>query len=178
MPVFVCFLRGVNVGGNNKIKMADLKSLCEEAGLSDVSTYLQSGNIVFRSKKKTGVEDLVRKALHARTGVDVAVVLRTPAELRAVIEHNPIADAENPSRLLVTFLDGPLSADAKALLERERVEGEILQFAAREIYTYYPDGAGNSRMANAMTDRKLKVTPTGRNWNTVTALAEMAAALE
>jgi uncharacterized protein (DUF1697 family) len=178
MPVFICFLRGVNVGGNNKIKMADLKALCETAGLSDVSTYLQSGNVVFRSKKKTGVEDLVRKALHARTGIDVAVVLRTPAELRAVIEHNPITDAPNPSRLLVTFLSDVLSVEAKALLERERVEGEQLHFAAREIYAYYPEGAGNSRLANAMTDRKLKVTPTARNWNTVTALAAMGEALE
>jgi uncharacterized protein (DUF1697 family) len=178
MAVYAGLLRGVNVGGNQKLKMAELKSLCEEAGLTDVSTYLQSGNVVFRTRKKTGVAELLRKALHARTGLDVSILLRTPAELREVIARNPVKGEPNPSRLLLVFLSDALSDDAKAMLQRERAGREELHFAPRELYTYYPDGVADSRLANAITDRKLKVACTARNWNTVTALAELAGRLE
>lgn len=178
MAVFVCLLRGVNVGGNQKLKMAELKELCEQAGLTDVATYLQSGNVVFRSRKKTGVGDLVRKSLRERTGLDVSIILRTPAEMRDVIERNPISGETNPSRLLVVFLGDELSDDAKAMLLRERAGAEQLHFGEREIYTYYPDGAGVSRLANAISDKRLKVPCTARNWNTVVALAEMSGKLE
>ncbi|MEA2489090.1 MAG: hypothetical protein QOH21_882, partial [Acidobacteriota bacterium] len=165
MPVFIGLLRGVNVGGNHKLKMAELKALCESAGLTDVSTYLQSGNVVFRTRAaRAAAAERVKTALRERTGLDVAVVLRTPAELRAVIDANPITGDPNPSRLLVAFLSEEPTAEAKALLERERVADEQLHFAGREIYSYYPEGAGTSRLANAMTDRKLKVTCTARNW--------------
>jgi len=173
MPSFIAFLRGVNVGGNKKLPSSDLKAACEAIGLENVRTYLASGNVVFRARAANAkrIEDAIRE----HTGVETRVVLRTAAELKEAIDATPFTDGaeRNPSALLVTFLDGPLSKDAKAFLQ-SLVNGEELHIGKRELYVYYGAGINDSKLANSMTEKKLGVVPTARNWNTVNALLKMA----
>ncbi|HYH06173.1 MAG TPA: DUF1697 domain-containing protein [Thermoanaerobaculia bacterium] len=180
MPVFIAMLRGVNVGGHQKLTSAALKEVCESAGFTAVRTYLQSGNVVFAStsRSRTAIASRLRAALAKRTGVDVAVLLRTPADFRAVIDENPMSGAaeEQPNRFLVAFLEKPLDAKTKALLERERNDPERLHFGRLELYAYLPAGSGTSKLGNVLTAKRLGVDCTTRNWNTVTALLALAEA--
>lgn len=174
---FICLIRGVNVGGNKLLKMDALRSLCAAICVKGAKTYLQSGNVVFRSGLDRGVlarriEDGIRRA----TGFEAKVILRTASEMRAVIAANPFTAGpqRNPKALLVAFLGGSISKDAKALLQKLRIESEELHFGDQELYLYLPGGIADSKLSNALTEKKLGVNVTARNWNTVNALLEMA----
>jgi uncharacterized protein (DUF1697 family) len=177
MTAFICFLRGVNVGGNKMLKMNALKALCEPIGLRDAKTYLQSGNVVFRSDEKDravltrNIEDGIRK----KSGLEVKIILRTADELRKVIAANPLPpENRNPSALLVAFLGGPIAKDAKAFLTSLKIPSEELHFGKEELYLYLPQGIAGSKLSNALTEKKVGVNVTARNWNTVNALLKMA----
>lgn len=161
MASFVAFLRGINVGGKNLIPMATLKASCESAGLTDVRTYLQSGNVLFTTTRKDPAR-LIEKALER----DVKVIVRTIDELRAVIAKNPFGDEAktDPGRLVVIFLEREPSA------KLEWPGPEVIKPAGRELYIYYPDGQGRSKLTNAYIEKKLGMRGTARNWNTVTKL--------
>jgi uncharacterized protein (DUF1697 family) len=175
---FVCLLRGVNVGGNNLLKMDVLRSLCESVGVTGAKTYLQSGNVVFRSGvSPAALAKKIEEAIRIAAGFESKVILRTAAELRDVIAANRFTGCE-PGRLLVAFLGGPIAEDAKALLMKLKSGREEIQFADREIYLNLPDGAGVSKLAAALTEKKIGVTVTARNWNTVNALLKMAEDIE
>ena len=177
MSTVVALLRGVNVGGHKKLRMSDLKSVCETIGLQNVQTYLQSGNVVFRGGRGSlpAIARRIETALQERAGVEARVILRTAADLRHVVAGNPFSIARDPSRLLVAFLDGELSHEAQAALQKAaEAGGEELHFAGREIYIYFPEGAGTSKLMNAMTEKKLGVAATTRNWNSVNALLRLA----
>jgi uncharacterized protein (DUF1697 family) len=180
MPVFIALLRGINVGGHKKVRMSDLKAICDTIGLEDVQTYLQSGNVVFSSRRAaTGaLARSIETALQERAGVEARILLRTTAELRNVVAGNPFKGERDPSRLMVAFLDGELTKEAKAALQKAAADDEELHFAVREVYIYFPEGAGNSKLMGAMTEKKLGVAATTRNWNTVTALLRLAEAAE
>ena len=174
---FICLIRGVNVGGNKLLKMDALRALCDAIGLKDAKTYLQSGNVVFRSSLDRGVlakriEEGIRKA----TGFEAKVILRTADEMRDVIAANPFTAGpqRNPKALLVAFLGGSISKDAKALLQKLKIESEELYVGDRELYLYLPAGIADSKLSNALTEKKIGVNVTARNWNTVNALLEMA----
>jgi len=175
MTTYICFLRGVNVGGNNLLKMAELKLLFDALRLRDAKTYLQSGNVVFRSDEKDRevlkrrIEDGIRK----KWGVEVKIILRTTDELRKVIAANPLPEDCNPKALLVAFLGGPIANAAKALLTSLKIASEELHFSKQELYLYFPDGIAASKLSNALTEKKLGVNVTARNWNTVNALLTM-----
>jgi uncharacterized protein (DUF1697 family) len=169
MTQFIGFIRGINVGGNNMLPMATLKSACESAGLTDVSTFLQSGNVIFRSTKKDPAP-LIKKALD----LDVKVIVRSVDELRKVIEKNPFGSDRNPSALIVVFLDGTPSKEAQAALLAAHKGPEEIHFAGRELFIYYGEGMGRSKLTNAVIERKLGLSGTARNWNTVTKLLELA----
>jgi uncharacterized protein (DUF1697 family) len=169
MAVFVALLRAVNVGGTGKLPMAELRALCETAGFENVQTYIQSGNVVFTSELGAAkVQQKLERALHESMGKPVGVHLRTPTELEDVLERNPFKRAE-PNRLLVLFLDRAVPKDALAGLEipgREKVEA-----SGREIFIYYPDGMGRSKLKIPLA----KVA-TGRNLNTVKKMLELGRA--
>lgn len=171
MPTYIGLLRGVNVGGNKMIRMSDLKSICESLGLKNVRTYLQSGNVVF-SGKRGGLEEAIREA----TGVETKVIVRTPAEMRAVVESNPFPEKaqREPSRLLVYFLDQPLTAEGEAALRSTAAGGDEVHVAGREVYVYFGSGVAGSKLMALLTGKKLGAAATGRNWNTVTALLRLA----
>lgn len=163
MTKYVALLRAINVGGTGKLAMADLVALCREAGLSDPKTYIQSGNVVFGSRLgEAKVRATLEKALHAKLGKPVAVLVRDAAELQQVLADNPF-DQMPPNRVIVVFL--PESPPDDALAGTVAPGGEELHLRGRHLYIYFPNGQGRS---------KLKVPfareGTARNINTVTKL--------
>jgi uncharacterized protein (DUF1697 family) len=171
MTAYVALLRAINVGGTGKLPMAELSALCEKAGFFDVATYIQSGNVVFRSQRgEASVKKRLEQALAERMGKPVGVHVRTREELEAVLQHNPFASAP-PNRVVVFFLEAPLTSSALAAVEPPG--GEEVRAHGRELFVHYPLGQGQSRLA-----LPVQKTGTGRNLNTVQKLAEMLAALE
>jgi len=168
---FVALLRAVNVGGTGKLPMTDLEALCEKAGFTGVRTFIASGNVVFASPRS---EAEVKATLEARladyAGKPIPVMVRTAAEMAAVRDSNPFPKAP-PNRTVAVFLDAPPPADAA-----EKAVGgqsEVLALGKRELYVYYPDGMGQSKLRIPAA-----ATGTARNMNTVAKLAEMAADLQ
>jgi uncharacterized protein (DUF1697 family) len=182
MPVVVSLLRAVNVGGRNLIKMEALCALYSSLGLRDVQTYVQSGNVVFRSEARD-IERLsgkIENAIEEDFGFRPAVISRTTAELREVIARNPFGarrDVE-PNKLLVTFLTGIPTREARASALQIECAPEELCVEARELYIYYANGMGRPKLSVALLEKKLQVQGTGRNWNTVQRLLELAEMLE
>jgi uncharacterized protein (DUF1697 family) len=180
--VVISLLRGVNVGGKNKIKMDAFRALLESLGLRDVQTYVQSGNAVFRAKDGD-LGKLARRietAIEREFGFRPDVICRTTAEWRDAIARNPFAGRKGiePGKLLVIFLSGHPEEAACAKVRAIKANPEELHLDGREIYIYFPDGAGRSKLPWASLDKMLKVAATGRNWNSVMKLLEMAEALE
>ena len=182
MTVVVCMLRGVNLASSNRIRMDALRTLCESLGHRDVATYVQSGNVVFR----TAVRDLAKIARRIEDGIESTfgfrcdVVLRTPGELRDIVAANPFAGRSgiDPSKFLITFLAREPGAEAQAKLRAVDIAPEELYIHGREIYIYFPNGLARPKLPSGLIDRTVKMPCTGRNWNTVTKLLEMAQALE
>lgn len=172
----IVLLRGINVGGHRRVPMADLRALLAGLGYDGARTYLQSGNVVLESASSP---DQVRRAIEREIkdelDLDVAIFVRTRDELAEVIAKNPLGDvARDPSRYLVSFL----SAEPDATLVREAaavdVRPEQFVVSGREIYAWHPDGVHASKLAKVLSERRLGVTATARNWNTVTKLLELA----
>ena len=182
MTVVISMLRAVNLGGHNKIKMEALRALYESLKFEDVATFIQSGNVVFRTKEqdlgKVGkkIGDGIEKTFRFRPNV----ILRTAEEMRGVIARNPFADRKDvePNRLLVWFLASEPDAEArkKALAVAAGVKEanpEELRMDGREIYIYFPNGMARPKLSMPAVERALKVSGTGRNWNSVLKLMEM-----
>jgi uncharacterized protein (DUF1697 family) len=181
MTVVISLLRGVNVGGHAKIKMDALRELYAALGLTTAQTLLQSGNVVFKAKASElpRLAGRLESAIEERFGCRPQVMLRTAAGLNKTLAANPFHGRTdlNPSGLLVLFLGSQPSAEARAstlALPRNREE---LVFAGGELFAYFPDGIGMSRLASGMIERTLKIATTGRNWNTVNKLSAIAAGL-
>jgi uncharacterized protein (DUF1697 family) len=171
MPNYVGLLRAVNVGGTGNLAMTDLRRLCESAGLSCVKTYIQSGNVVFKSALgEAKVKAKVEKALTAKMGKPFFAMIRTAAELRSVVKRNPFKGAA-PHQLVVVFLDEAPAKDALAGLVipgREKVS-----LSGREVFIHYPDGMGRSKLKIPFAQ-----SGTRRNLNTVQKLATMGEELD
>jgi uncharacterized protein (DUF1697 family) len=181
VTVFIAFLRAVNVGGRNTIRMEALRALCADLGLRDPTTHLQSGNLIFASDARDPAR-LARRledAIEAGHGFRTSVILRTAPEWAAVIARSPFADRReiSPSRLHVMVL-----ADAPGKPARQRLLAldfgpEEVRFGAREIYIHYPNGVGRSKLTNALIEKTLATAGTTRNWNTATKLHDLATRL-
>ena len=171
MNVYIALLRAINVGGTGALPMAELRSICEEIGFEAVKTYIQSGNVVFRSSLgEKAVRERLEKALEAKMGKAPGVILRSAGEMRAVAQSSPFPHAK-PNFMLVTFLPEPPAKDALDALSAPG--GEEVEIIGREIHIHFPEGSGKSKL-------KLPALKTGtaRNLNTVRKLAEMATELE
>ena len=168
MARVVALLRGVNVGGNRKLSMAELRDTLAAAGYGDVRTHLQSGNVILETAKRPAT---LERELGELLGVQV--VVRTHDELVDVVARDPFGDiATNGSHYFVTFLSGPVH-EVPGL---ESGDGELFVVSGREIYAWLPDGVHRSKRAQLLTEGKLGVVPTTRNWNTVTKLVELTQA--
>ena len=182
MTTFVDLLRAVNVSGQNRLPMAELRAALEEAGFERVETYVQSGNVVCDAPG--GEPDAHAAAVHdliaGRFGLDVVVLALTAAELAGVAAANPFAaedPAVDPKWLHVTFLATPAAAAAFEALKLPAAEGEaaVLSSGGRLVYLRLPHGYGRTKLTNAWFERALKTPATTRNWRTVQTLDELAA---
>jgi uncharacterized protein (DUF1697 family) len=170
MTAYIALLRAVNVGGTGKLPMAELKAMCEQAGFAKVKTYIASGNVVFlSSKSETQVKKILEAALAGYAGKPVGVMVRTAAEMAAVAAANPFPDAPS-NKTMAIFLDAPPPANTMAGVTN--CSNEQIRLGLREIYVYYPDGSGQSKLKIAAAKNG-----TSRNMNTTTKLAEIAAGL-
>ena len=172
----IALLRGINVGGKNKLPMKDLAALFREAGCEDVRTYIQSGNVLFRAgaTPAEGIPSLISASIQDRFGYRVPVVTRTAAELRATVEANPFAGAE-ADKLLVLFLADPPDPERVEALDPNRSPGDEFAVVGREVFLHCPNGFARSKLTNSYFDSALSTTSTGRNWRTVGKLLELAA---
>lgn len=175
-------LRGVNVGGHNMVKMEALRALCESLGLRNAQTYVQSGNVIFATDKRDldALAKVIGNAIERQFGFRPGIILRTTSELRAVIGKNPFAGRQDvpPNRLLVTFLAADPGHEARGKVLAIKVEPEELRMEAREHYIHFPNGMGRSKLPTAAIERALRTLGTGRNWNSVTKMLEIAEQLE
>lgn len=171
-------LRGVNLGPHNRIKMDALRATYEALGLEDPRTYVQSGNVIFRTKEKnakklaTKIQDAIEKKFKFRP----ALIVRTIDELREAIERTPF-DARRelpPGKILVTFLADTPPIEAAAKLATWNPFPEEIHLIGRELYIYFPDGAGKSKLPWSQVEKLLKVSGTARNWNSVIAMLQIA----
>jgi uncharacterized protein (DUF1697 family) len=182
MAVVISMLRGVNVGRHNRIKMDALRALYESLGLLDVQTHVQSGNVVFRTEGRdlARLTNRIEKGIERSFGFRPDVIVRTSSELRRVIARNPFATRRgiDPSRLLVTFLASDPGPDARDNIRRIKTDPEELWIDGRELYIYYPNGMARPKLSSALIEKMLKTSGTGRNWNTVRKLLEIAERLE
>jgi len=167
-------LRGVNVGGQKRVKMQELRELCESLGLKGVETYVQSGNAVF-NHAGTDIPSLASKieeAIRRSFGFDVRVFIRTRVEFQALVAKNPFAGRDE-SKLHVTFLSDVPASLPLGEISDARVGAEEFSISERAVYLLCPNGYGRTKLNNNFFERKLKVAATTRNWNTVNALLSM-----
>ncbi len=169
MKTFVALLRGINVGPSTAISMSDLKAAFEALGFEDVVTYIRSGNVVFRGPEADAAA--IEKRIAKDFELNVPVVLRTPAELRAAVKRNPFP-TDDGKKLHVVFLDAkPKSTKA---LDPDRSPPDEFRVVGREIYLYTPNGIGRSKLTIDWFEKHLGVRGTARNLNTVEKLIELA----
>lgn len=177
MSAFVSLFRGINVGGYHKISMDELKALHESLGLKDVLPYIQSGNVIFKSN----VTDLARLRREIEDGVErnfgfhVEVIIRASDELKAIIDKNPFQNQPSKESKWVTVMflaDRPDDIAQQDLL-RTYVGPEELFIMGKELYIYYANGIGRSKLSHSFIEKKLQTLGTGRNWNTILQLQKL-----
>jgi uncharacterized protein (DUF1697 family) len=176
MPVYVAMLRGVNVGAKNRIKVSALAQVFTDLGHADVVTYIQSGNVVFKSAGKSA--PTLARAIEARIaadlGCDVAVLLRSKAELARVARGNPFLPEADPARLHVTFLAEKPDASSVRAVNAYDAGTDAFVVRGRDVYLHTPNGYGNTKINNGFFEKRLQAIATTRNWNSVTKLLELA----
>jgi uncharacterized protein (DUF1697 family) len=182
MPVVISMLRGVNLGANKRIKMEDLRALYSSLKLRDAQTYVQSGNVVFKSDEAdlTVEAKRIEATVEKKFGFHSDAILRTADDMRTVIASNPFTGRSDihPSKLLVMFLASDPGEQARDKLRAIKTEPEELWIDRRELYIHYPNGMARPSLSFAAIEKALKMSGTGRNWNSVTKLAELAGRLE
>jgi uncharacterized protein (DUF1697 family) len=182
MAVMISMLRGVNIGGHHKIKMEELKALYQSLKLRDVETHIQSGNVIFRTAESDGVRlgRRIEDAIEKKYGFRPSVILRSPAEFRTVIARNPFANRKEmePSKLAVIFLESDPGKEIRKKVLAVKADPEELRMEGRELYIYFPNGMARPKLSIPTLERILKTRSTGRNWNSVRKLLEMAERLE
>ena len=177
MPVWVSLLRGVNLGARNQVGMPALREALAAAGFRDVRTYLQSGNVVATSSHRSAdrVAGAVRDVVRERFGVDTAVVVRTPAQLRDVLDWCPFPEAvASPTTLHVVHLATEPAAGRVADLLAADWTPDAVAVRGREAVVAYAATMHGSRLQHATLTRRLGVDGTARNWRTLTALVDLA----
>jgi len=174
MPVMIAMLRGVNVGGNHKLPMARLRAICEELSFERPETFIQSGNILFETEDMEAAERM-EAAIEREFSFQAAVIMRSAAELREVVNHNPF-QGRNGAQSLATFLKTDPGEQVRKAVRAIPVEPEELRIAGREMYVYYPNGMGRTKLPMARMERMFGCPSTSRNWNTVEKLLAMVEA--
>jgi len=177
---YISILRGINVSGQKLIKMADLSSLYELLGFKNIITYIQSGNIIFDTtiENVDALKITIEKAIEKKYYFHVPVQIRSDIEIGNIIDNcpfGPVNPVEDGTKVLVSFLSSEPSETSISDVQNHVVEPEKLVVRGKEVYLYCPNGYGKSKLSNTFLERKLKVSATTRNWNTVHKLHELSA---
>lgn len=182
MQVVISLLRGVNLGGHNKVKMEELRALYSSLKLRDVQSYIQSGNVIFRTPQQdlASVCASIEGAIAKKFGIKTFVVLRTIAQMRNIVARNPFASEPGvePNKLVVTFLPCEPGEQACNKARAIPIKPEVLHILGSELFIHFPNGQGQSKFPWPVLDRTLGTSGTSRNWNSVTKLLEMAEKLD
>jgi uncharacterized protein (DUF1697 family) len=177
MALYVALLRSVNLGGHGRLSMVDLKQSFDTLGYKDVSTYIQTGNVLFRSTSKNlpKLAADIAQQLERDFGSAPAVILRTVPELSRVVATSPFpGQGADPARHHVTFLAETPSKEKLAAFSVPPSGRDELVIVGREVYVHTPDGYANTKLTGTLLERRLGVSSTTRNWNTVTKLCALA----
>jgi uncharacterized protein (DUF1697 family) len=182
MPVVISLLRAINVGGHAAIKMNDLRALYESLKFEDAQSYIQSGNVVFRTDEKdmSKLAKRIQGAIARKFSITPGVILRTAAEMREVVARNPFAKRHDveANKLHVSFLDAKLSPSVCSQLRALPLVTEEMIPSSGELSIYCSNGMGKAKIPWAKVDKICTTRGTARNWNTVMKLLEMAETLE
>ncbi|MES2140127.1 MAG: DUF1697 domain-containing protein [Bacteroidota bacterium] len=172
MKIFLSILRGINVGGHKKIPMAELKKMYEELHFENITTYIQSGNVIFKNKNSKDLSKQIEQKIFEKYNFDVPVIIRTPDEMQSIIEGNQFLKQKDIdlSKLHVVFLADKPAKENIENLKKYNYEPDQFCISGKEVYLYCPNGYGNSKLTNIFFENKLKVTATTRNWNTTNEL--------
>ena len=178
MTTFVSILRGINVSGHNLIPMDALREMYKNLGFGNITTYVQSGNVVFTSMS-TDPEKLEKEItlqLKNDFGFDVPVIVLTINKLQQIIDGNPFSkdSSKEQAFLHVTFLSSKPDMQPVKAIEEKKLKGEEIAVAEHAVYLYCPNGYGNTKLSNTFLETKLKVGATTRNWKTTNKLLEIA----
>jgi len=178
MTTFISILRGINVSGQKKILMADLRALYEKLGFKNIQSYIQSGNVVFNyteDKSNLAIAEMIEHAIEQEYEFQVPVLVKQADDLISTIKNNPFIDeAEaDPSRVAVTFLKSQPTSENLLKLEGVNFPPDRFIIDGLNIYIHCPVSYGNSKISNNFFEKKLKVKATSRNWKTINMLAEM-----
>jgi uncharacterized protein (DUF1697 family) len=173
---YAALLRGINVGGNKKVAMADLRTLLSGLGLADVATYLQSGNAAFSAPDQPAevLGEAIERAIAAELGLCVRVFVRTGAQLATVIGNSPLpGEPENPSRFFVAFLSAEPDPALVHAVRQQSFGPDQIWVSGQEVYTWCPNGLATTALTYSFIEKRLAVTATSRNWNTVRKLGSL-----
>ncbi|MBT8185633.1 MAG: DUF1697 domain-containing protein [Eudoraea sp.] len=174
MPNYIALLRGINVSGQKKILMKDLKLLLENLGFTDVVTYIQSGNVVFKTESGStaSLEVLISEGIKKKFGYEVPVVVRTRDQIATIIRNNPYQDKELLEANKIGYVLFKQIPDRKLLqaFNEESYENEVFTIIDNCGYIVYHKGAGKAKLSNNLIERKLKINATSRNHRTMLKL--------
>lgn len=181
MQTYIAILRGINVSGQKIIKMAEFRDYLSSLGFVNLSTYIQSGNIVFQTQSKDNhfLEEQIHKRIKENYSFEVPVIVRTQEEWKKVIDNFPFnLDNLDVKRIGIVFLkEKPLHIPVEEI-NKFKAENDEVVYSEKEIYLHIPDGIGKSKLTNNVLERKLKVSATTRNWKTTTTLLQMCNNIE
>jgi len=182
MQTYISILRGINVSGQKKINMKELKAMYESLSYQNVITYIQSGNVVFRSEKadEKVLAKTIEDAINAKFGFDVPVLVLTEKELRATIKNNPFLKQQDIliEKLHVTFLQQKPEPENIKKTEELEFSPDRFVISGKDVFVYCPNGYGKTKINNNFFESKLKVKATTRNWKTVNELQRLAESLK
>lgn len=172
MNKYLSILRGINVSGQKKIVMKDLKILYEALKYKNVQTYIQSGNVIFETNSSKNLAEKIEQKIADTYQFQVPVMIRTTEEMTALIKNNPFLKDKSIDQksIYVTFLAELPKTEDIAKMNEINCEVEKIFISSKEIYVYCPAGYGNAKFNNNFIERKLKITATTRNWKTVNEL--------
>jgi uncharacterized protein (DUF1697 family) len=182
MKTYIALLRGINVSGHKIIKMETLRKVLEELDFQNISTYIQSGNILFQSAERSipKLEKQITDLIFKYFSFDVPVTVVTPNHLKKIVAENPYAkhQVEDPAQPYVSFLSEIPATDKLDLLKSVDFKGDNFINIGKTLYIQYVNSAGDSKLSNAVIESKLKLRSTARNWKTVHKLIALADAIK
>ncbi|MGK0190052.1 MAG: hypothetical protein ACI9R3_005872 [Verrucomicrobiales bacterium] len=174
--IYVALLRGINVGGKNRIPMKELAPLCAALGWKSVETYLQTGNVIFTSTRAAStLESDLERAIVSHFDFSIPIIVRNAIDFEKCIVESPLKNQAktDPSRVLLYLAKRPIDNDAHRNLESRSTAGECVFVYHQSLWIHFPSGVGSSKLTSAVIDKAVGSTATGRNWNTASKIREM-----